>query len=79
MNLSKFSFVNDTMKCHQNSSNGKICFVSIWLARMAFKICYVGSKYGKVVLKEINFKNSLFSTLTLKKILKNYLNCILKS
>jgi hypothetical protein len=37
-------------------------------------------KYAKkVVLKKFNFKNSLFSTLTLKKILKTYLNCILKS
>jgi hypothetical protein len=33
----------------------------------------------KVVLKKINFKNNLFSTLTLKKILKTYLNCIMKS
>ncbi len=33
----------------------------------------------KTILKKINFKNSIFSTLTLKKILKTYLNCILKS
>jgi len=37
-------------------------------------------KYAKkVVLKKKKIKNSLFSTLTLKKISKTYLNCILKS
>jgi hypothetical protein len=37
-------------------------------------------KYAKkVVLKNNLKKKSLFSTLTLKKILKTYLNCILKS
>jgi hypothetical protein len=37
-------------------------------------------KYAKKVnLKKFNFKNSLFSTITLKNILKTYLNCILKS
>jgi hypothetical protein len=37
-------------------------------------------KYAKkVVLKNINFKNNLISTLTFKNILKTYLNCILKS
>jgi hypothetical protein len=37
-------------------------------------------KYDKkVILKKINFKVSAFATLTLKKILKTYSNCILKS
>jgi hypothetical protein len=37
-------------------------------------------KYAKkVVLKTFYFKKNLFSTLTLKKILKTYLNWILKS
>ncbi len=33
----------------------------------------------KIVLKNFNFKNSFFSTVTFKKILKTYLNCILTS
>jgi len=37
-------------------------------------------KYAKkVVLRKFNFKNSFFSTFTFKKILKTYLNYILKS
>jgi len=37
-------------------------------------------KYAKKgILKKINFKKNIFSTLTFKKILKTYLNCILKS
>jgi hypothetical protein len=51
MNLSMFSFVDDILKCHQNSSNGKICFISIWLVGMAPKICCAGSKHGKVCKK----------------------------
>lgn len=37
-------------------------------------------KYAKkLVLKQFNFKNSFFSTLTFKKILKTYFSCILTS
>jgi hypothetical protein len=37
-------------------------------------------KYAKkVVIRKLNFKINLFSTLTFKKVSKEYLTCILKS